>query len=353
MAIEAQQALERAMKHERNGDDEAALGAYLDAIEADPESVDIAYLTARALLKVGFLEEARSQLRRIVFIEPDHVKAKASLGNCHLLLGDDANAETAFRDVLEVSPDNQNALYGLASLHLKNEKFEEARILSEKLLKLTPKSAAAFTLFAQSFGADPHSSQAAAAFRKALTFDQDYTPALMGLARLAMLRHKFTEAETLSQKAARLNPSNSEPLRLLADALAGQKRYDDSRSALISASQLPDADKTAILLEMSALARRQGERHAALNHAYEAWKLQKDIPAAGNAIGACLKKLGLVGEAKLVLTAISNNASIPEQAVTKIESLIKDAEVIDPLPPMEPSEEPAADTVHNEKHPDV
>lgn len=323
MTLDAQQALERAQKHERNGDDEAALGAYLDAIEAYPDNLEIAYLTARALLKVGFVEEARSQLRRIVFVEPTHLKAKASLGNCHFLLGDYDNAKLAFSEVLGETPDNQNALFGLASICLEEGQLQDARKLAERLLSLNPSSAPALTLIAETFAREPQSSQAAAAFRKAVTLDPNYTPALMGLARLALVRRQFSEAIDLATRVTRLDKSQAEPLQIIADAHLARQEFEEAREALTLALRRSGADQTDILLDLSAVCRKEGNQIEALRHAYEAWNKSGGSQAAGNALGAALKKLGLVAEARSVLTAVAKSEDLDPHIKSSVEQVLK------------------------------
>ena len=102
MTANARSAFEEGLALEKSGELDKALVSYLRAREMSPQDTEIAYRTAAALLQAGYLEEAQSQLRRIVFNEPESLDARASLGNCQLLIGDHENAAQNFQDVLEI-----------------------------------------------------------------------------------------------------------------------------------------------------------------------------------------------------------------------------------------------------------
>ncbi len=153
MTAAARKAFEEAVALENAGNLDRALVSYLKAQELSPDDTEIAYRTASALLQTGYLDEAQSQLRRIVFAEPDHLNARASLGNCQLLLGDMANARQNFADVLAQAPDNRNALYGLASVLLKEDKPEEASVPARRLVELLAGYASCLVSFRRHTGA--------------------------------------------------------------------------------------------------------------------------------------------------------------------------------------------------------
>ena len=178
MTAAARKVFDEAVFLENSGDLDRALASFLKAQELSPEDPEISYRAAAALLQAGFLEEAQSQLRRLVFAEPDYLEARASLANCQFLLGDLSNSATNFKDVLKQDPDNPNGLYGLASVHLRDGKTAEALSLARRLATPpAPVPAPVLTLLADAQIRDAQPATAIASYRKALKCEPDFLPA--------------------------------------------------------------------------------------------------------------------------------------------------------------------------------
>lgn len=311
-------AFERALYYERNGRSDAALAAYLQAMEEAPDNLEIAYRTATALLRAGHLDEAVSQLRRIVFVAPDNIPARANLGNCQYLQGDLANAEANFREVLDLDPDNRNALYGLASVLLEQEDAEATR-LTEKLVALLPQSAPARTLLARAQSRDPQGAAAIASYRKALEIDPAHMPALLGLARLYMRRKRFGEAAVLASQAHGQDPKATAPLTILADARFANGDMDGAREAMQKAlDQSGPEERASLLLQLSGILRKAGELNEALTAVHDAYLLAPSDPHVLNGFGACLASLKLGALARAVLTAASRGTPLEDRQQAEI-----------------------------------
>ncbi|MCV0428670.1 MAG: tetratricopeptide repeat protein, partial [Roseibium sp.] len=296
MTAAAREAFEQAVALETSGDLDKALVAYLKAQELSPQDTEIAYRTASALLRAGYLDEAQSQLRRIVFAEPDNLNARASLGNCHLLMGDLENARQSFSEVLEISQNNRNALYGLASVLLKENNPQGAAKPAKQLLDLLPETPEVLTLFAETQAKINQSAAAIAAYRKALKINPGFTPALLGLSALLILRKRFDEVIELTIQANQLAPADPLSLELLADALSGKGQLNDALEAAEAALKLAPRSRS-VLVRLSVLSRKLGNHDEALDYALRAHDL--DPMAAGplNALGAALAALKFSKEA--------------------------------------------------------
>lgn len=350
MTAAARKAFEEAVALENAGQVDKALVSYLKAQELSPDDTEIAYRTASALLQNGYLEEAQSQLRRIVFSEPDHLGARASLGNCQLLLGDTANARQNFCEVLERSADNRNALYGLASVLLKEGKADEAAVAAKYLLDLLPESAAVLTLFAQTQADMDQKAAAIAAFRKALKADPDHGPALIGLAQTLLLRKRFDEVVELTIRAAENAPADPLPLELLSDALLGKGALEDAREAAEAALKLGPNSLSA-LVRISVLCRKTGAHQEALGFALAAHDRDATSRDALNALGAALAALKYQSQARSVLTGLSRGESLDPGIRRLVEELVRSGStsaVVPERPPQDgdgPEETHAPDTV--------
>lgn len=318
---------ERALYYERNGKPDAALAAYLQALEEAPDDLEIAYRTASALLRAGHLDEALSQLRRIVFVAPDHHQARASLGNCQYLLGDMTNAENNFRTVLDALPDNRNALYGLASILVDQGRDSQALAPAERLVGLMPDNADVRTLHARALSHDVQASAAIAAYRRALELDRGHLPAMLGLARLYLKRRRYDEAAVLAAQAASHAAKSIEPLQVLADARTLGGDYDGAQAALHQALSICTPDQQAdLLLRLSTCLRKAGQPEAALVEAFQAYQLAPQDSGVLNALGTCLAGLKQGAMARAVLTAASSGSDLDEGLKARIARAAADAE---------------------------
>jgi tetratricopeptide (TPR) repeat protein len=347
MTSEARRAFDHALSLERAGDSEAALAAYLDAMDLAPDDLEIAYKTATALLRAGLLEEAMSQLRRIAFNDPQHADARASLGNCQFLQGDLENAERNFRDVLSEAPEHHNALYGLASVLMQTGRDAEALVPARQLAEELPENAAAQTLYAQARARDPQPSASIAAFRKALHKDPEYVPALLGLAEVLVRARRYKEAINLAAEAGKLQRSQPEAFKLLGDAHQGAGDHEAARNAYLKAlAHAPN--RSDLLLPLSVTSRKLEDNEAALLHARQALISEPENALAANAVGAALAALRHPLDAKAVLTSVARKTPLDvavaeriDQLCSQIESRDKDSGGLaeNDFPQAEPDEE--------------
>ncbi len=91
----------------------------------NPEGLTFAPL-ANAYRNSGQPERAIEVLMQGLEHHPDHAPARIVLGRCHLDLGDDVAAETAFAQVFDLDKENVVALKALADITERNSRFEDA-----------------------------------------------------------------------------------------------------------------------------------------------------------------------------------------------------------------------------------
>jgi tetratricopeptide (TPR) repeat protein len=321
MTAAARKAFDEAVALENSGDLDMALVAYLKAQELSPQDTEIAYRTASALLQAGFLEEAQSQLRRIVFSEPDHLKARSSLGNCQLLMGDHANASLNFKEILEQEPNSRNALFGLATVKLNEGNAGEAEVLSRRLLEHLPDSTAALSLFAESQAKTSQTVSAIATYRKVLKSDQNYTPALLGLSETLLLGKRYDEVIRHTIRACQLTPKDPRPLELLSDALSGKGELEDAYEAAEAAFKLGSRSVFA-LVRLSVLSRKLGNYTSALKYALAAHDVDNSAHEPFNALGTALASLKHAKKARAVLT-VKAGQGLDGDIRTFVESLVE------------------------------
>ncbi|WP_422038619.1 tetratricopeptide repeat protein [Roseibium sp.] len=324
MTANARSAFEEGLALEKSGELDKALVSYLRAQEMSPQDTEIAYRTAAALLQAGYLEEAQSQLRRIVFTEPDNLDARASLGNCQLLLGDLENAAQNFQDVLDRSADNRNALFGFATVCLKEGRADAALESVERLTVLMPHSPAVLTLQAETQAKTGNGAAAIATYRKALKTDPSQTGALLGLSDVLLRRKRYDEVIEYTIKANELAPTDPLALELLSDALAGKGDLQDALLAADAALKLAPASQSC-LVRLSVLNRKLGEHARALDYAMKAHDAGRQAQEPLNAIGAALAALKHPEEARSVLTGLAAGNGLDPRVRETAQELISDS----------------------------
>ncbi|MGB6554356.1 MAG: tetratricopeptide repeat protein, partial [Candidatus Binataceae bacterium] len=91
------------------GDHEAALKGYEDAVAADPTNSTLRVRLATLYVRDGRLKEALTQVNEALKNNPDSVDARLLAAGISGALGDDATAEADYKQVLQESPQNQEA----------------------------------------------------------------------------------------------------------------------------------------------------------------------------------------------------------------------------------------------------
>ena len=352
MTADAQNAYENALRLEASGDQDGALASFMKALELCPEDNKIAFKTATALLRTGQLDEALSQFRRIVFAEPDHLPARANLGNCHFLLGDFHNAEVNFSHVLNTDAENVNALFGLASIRLAQGKAEEALPLAKQLTARLPEDASAHALLAEALEKSGNAPTAIGMYRKAVRSDPNHVPALTGTARVLMGARRFNEAMVFAETAHKLAAGDFEPLKLLGDANRIAGKFGEARKAYEDALVIKP-ENSDVKLSLCAVLRRLGEPLEALDLAIQVFDCCDDRTGAANAIGACLSALRQPEAARKVLTRSMASEPLPTDVRATLDALVaplrpsgKDAHPQPESPPVDtPSPENAEEEV--------
>ncbi len=101
----------------------------------NPQGLTFAPL-AEAYRKMKEPQRALDVLAEGLARRPDYIPASIVLGRCHLDLGDDAAAETAFSRVLELDGENVIALKALAEITERHLRFDEAEGWLRQLLAI-------------------------------------------------------------------------------------------------------------------------------------------------------------------------------------------------------------------------
>ncbi|MDE0271786.1 MAG: sulfotransferase, partial [Gammaproteobacteria bacterium] len=238
----------------------AAAAFCRDAVERDPEDLNMTALLGAILLKLREFEAAQKHLRRAIELAPTFAKphedlgrllveqgrpaeavevlraatrldpkaemAFFTLGRALSMAGDSDQADAAFEASFALNP--QRRKLALAAEHHKAGRREEASRQYRALLAESPNDVDAMRLLAGILASQSDVEEAEALLRKAVSLAPDYALAFLDLGRLFQEQHRYAEAIECFQRTIRLQPSAAKPRHLLASTLAPVGRTEDA-----------------------------------------------------------------------------------------------------------------------------
>ncbi|AEV37202.1 Tetratricopeptide repeat protein [Pseudovibrio sp. FO-BEG1] len=293
---------------------------YQDLVGRYPDDVELLFKMATIMLRNGDLRESVAHLRKVLFMKPEHLPARANMGNALLLLGYLEQAKEAFDAVVEAEPENRNALYGLSTILIKMHVHAEAEPYARRLVQQIPNSAAALSLLGDALSAETNAEAAILNYRAALRFDPHYVPALLGLSKVLIIRKKSEEALARLNEAHDLQPRNVEVLVAMGHAYL----LEDSTASAVESFELAHAcepDNAAALVHLSIGKRKMGLVYAGVYHAAAAWRLAPGNKQVANALGAALAAAGASDAARDVLTSHARGHEFMEATIAAIKEI--------------------------------
>ncbi len=248
----------------------AAAALCRDAVEQDPQDVNMTALLGAILLKLREFEAAEAHLRRAIELAPTFAKphedlgrllveqgrpeaavevlraatrldpkaemAFFTLGRALSMTGEGEQADAAFEASFELNP--QRRKLALAAEHHKAGRREEASRQYRELLLESPNDVDAMRLLAGILASQSDVEEAEALLRKAVSLAPDYALAFLDLGRLFQEQHRYAEAIECFQRTIRLQPSAAKPRHLLASTLAPVGRTEDALDTYRQALEL-------------------------------------------------------------------------------------------------------------------
>lgn len=140
---QANQLLAQGNAFEDNGDLEAALRCYREAVSLAPDNPRAYMNVGNALQRLGRLDEALSAQREASRRAPEFAPARFNLATLLALSGDLAAAESELRDALRLEPEMAEASVALADVLESTGRSAEAEIELRRALRTRPHFAGA------------------------------------------------------------------------------------------------------------------------------------------------------------------------------------------------------------------
>jgi len=132
--------LESGMKYMDQQKYDAAAIQFKKAIQIDPKFAEAHYQLALADLKLNKNQEAFKEMSQVVELDPNHMKARVSVGGMYLASGHNfyGNAEEQARYVIDRDPNNSDAYLLLGNILLAEKHLDDALAAFSKAIALKP-----------------------------------------------------------------------------------------------------------------------------------------------------------------------------------------------------------------------
>ena len=262
--LEAPQWQARAERFLARGELECALEAFREALDLQPDSLEIRRGLATVYLSQHRYRAAIAELQRTLELKPDDIDSMLMLGRAFSENKSDASAIEVLRRLVGHAPDHFVGRFNLATAFAQAERYAEAAREFEHALDLAPSN---------------HGARLAAAkcevnignHRRALELVDDWDESvpdgvdgfeveyLRGIALRGI--SSFVRAEDVLRKAVGLKPEHAGARRELGTVLARQGRLEEASRQLRRARELdPESQET--WLELVVVLRETGDEQA-------------------------------------------------------------------------------------------
>jgi tetratricopeptide (TPR) repeat protein len=268
------------------GKDDLAIPPLQEALRLDPgrEDAQGALITiwrgqAHDATQRGDLEKALALLIGACKVNPNDPDAQYDLGMVALRMSLFPDAITAFNQTLKLRTDDPQALYGLGRTQIALTKFDDAQQAFARYVRLRPDDASGHFALGVSLQALQHPSEARAEYEKSialkplqtesyfqlglmeldagnfdaaaekfgrvLTRAPSHAGALTGMGRVRFQEKKYTEADTLLEKAVASDPRMREAHYYLGltESRLGRKEESDKELAIASQIEHEEVEK--------------------------------------------------------------------------------------------------------------
>ncbi len=129
-----------AMIYNQQGENDKAELLFRDILKANPELSEIYYSFGLLLAEQQKYEEATELLQKAVELMPDRIRIYYNLGLIYQYIGDNSKSEKVLLDGLRIHPEDFDLLFALADLYVKNNQYNKAKPIAQKLINLYPQS---------------------------------------------------------------------------------------------------------------------------------------------------------------------------------------------------------------------
>ena len=227
--------LRLARAHVAAGDSAAARTLVDEMLKSNGNDAQAHLMKGQLLLFEGKREEAFAEVRAAAAADPSLPDAQFALGRMYAARGDNAAAESAFREVLRLNPRAGDAQSELARLQSIAGKSGDSIRTAEQATTFEPTNLTARLTLVRSLIAARGATQLARAERELKALETQY-PQMAAVhvqaGSLALVKNDVASAHAHFEQAQKLDPNSSEPVAGLI-AVAFKRKDNAGAKALI------------------------------------------------------------------------------------------------------------------------
>jgi uncharacterized protein (TIGR02466 family) len=212
------------------------------------EAVTRAFTTAAEAHRGGDRTAAKRLYRKVLKLQPQHLKALRLSALLAHEFGDIDEAERFLNSAVRHSPaDDPGALEDLGLLYMQSGRQEKAETLLRQAVEIKPDSATALSRLGSTLLTCGRGSEAVEVFRRAQKLEASDLQIAYGLAHALLESKAFDEAVTASDKALELSPDDPAILTIKGVALHQFERLKEAEEVLSRSTGLNPEDTNALI----------------------------------------------------------------------------------------------------------
>jgi Flp pilus assembly protein TadD len=239
------QLIETAVRLHRAGNLSDANAFYLQALDREPNRLDLLRLAARVAHDLGKSADTVQYLRRAVALAPMDASLRVNLGMVLVMQGDVESAIATLRNAVDLTPDSPEALSNLGAALRQHGDFAEAAIVLRRAIALRPDFVYAIVNLGAVLANLDQFEDAITTLLHAISLRPDDALAQYNLGvALKSAGHLDQSLESLD-RALRLRPNDIDTLNNRGDVLHQLGRYDDAIDAFNMALAISPNDPAA------------------------------------------------------------------------------------------------------------
>jgi serine/threonine-protein kinase len=238
-------------RFDKPGNVDLAISAVLSAVQSDP-GFALGYATLGDAYRLKYqtdhrpqwLEQAASNCRKALRIDPQLASARVTLGRLEVISGKNDLALEEFRKALEVDPRNADALYGMGEIYESLGRAADAEATYQRAIALCPDYWGGYNYLAAFYDAQHRPQEAIATFRRVTQITPDNPIAYSNLGAAYMdLPDPASQAEAQAafEKSLHLAPTY-QAYSNLGYLYLNAGRYAEAAESLRRAVELNDQD---------------------------------------------------------------------------------------------------------------
>ena len=216
-------------KRFETGDHEGAIAEYLNALELNPQDLNVLNSLGVCYGHIQKHDLAKETFHKVLAIDPQNLMAHYNLGFALAMDGQHQQALESFRQAAASDPKNFDILFQMGKMALELDLIDEALGCFEQAAALKSRRPSVFRYLGQTLLKAERVMEAIDAFKAAVRHDPEDAPSLSQLGILFLERGTDLDvALSLTSQSVELDPSNSLFRQRRARVLAASGELEDA-----------------------------------------------------------------------------------------------------------------------------